>query len=151
MCQNPGFGYNQASEVRIELIYFLFFSVLPRPEFLFSCTKLGHWPNACDKQNFRVLEFLLEREGRNIQVLANSELSCPQLSAGEMEFETTTPRTGRDRGCRGAKTIHLPFGFLRASVPLWCKVFFFRLARNSPKFLSTIKIRDKSRPLPSRN
>src|SRR6266851_1174952 len=61
MCQNPGFGYNQASEVRIEPIYFLFFSVLPRPEFLFSCTNLGHWPNACDKQNFRVLAFLLVR------------------------------------------------------------------------------------------
>src|SRR5258708_39849935 len=50
---------------------------------------------------------------------------CSQLSAGEMKFETATPRTGRDRGCRGAKTIHLSFGFLRASVPPWCKGFVF--------------------------
>src|SRR5258708_37377427 len=38
-----------------------------------------------------------------------------------MKFETATPRPGGDRGCRGAKTIHLSFGFLRASVPPWCK------------------------------
>src|SRR5258708_5442970 len=52
-------------------------------------------------------------------------IPCPQLSAGEMKFETATPRPGRDRGCRGAKTIHLSFGFLRASVPPWCKGFVF--------------------------
>src|SRR5258708_17712557 len=59
------------------------------------------------------------------QTAANSELPCPQLSAGEMKFETATPRPGRDRGCGGAKTIHLSFGFLRASVPPWCKGFVF--------------------------
>src|SRR5882762_7069259 len=35
-------------------------------------------PNACDKQHFRVLEFLMEREVRNIQVLV---FGCNQKSA----------------------------------------------------------------------
>ncbi len=53
-------------------------SVFPRPEFLFFCANLGHWPIAGDKQNFRVLEFLLEREVRNIHVLV---FGCNQESA----------------------------------------------------------------------
>src|SRR5229473_1015733 len=90
----------------IHLFVFLRVSVLPRPKFLFFCANLGHCPDA--------------RKQRQIQ-----NFRCPQLSAGEMKFETATPRPGRDRGCRGAKTIHLSFGFLRASVPPWCKGLVF--------------------------
>src|SRR6267142_2916737 len=78
-----------------------FISVLPRPEFLFSCANSGPWPNACDKQNFRVLEFLLERKVRNIQVLV---FGCNQESAVQIG--------------------PIYFRFLRASVTPWCKGLF---------------------------
>src|SRR5258708_31289867 len=62
--------------------------------------------------------------------LRQSSLPCPQLSAGEIKFETATPRPGRDRGCRRSKTIHLSFGFLRVSVPPWCKGLVLRFLLN---------------------
>src|SRR5216683_6092445 len=86
--------------------------------FAFSVTPYYHALNSCFFAQIWVIV-------RMPQAAANSELPCPQLSAGEMKFETATPRPGRDRGCGGAKTIHLSFGFLRGSVPPWCKGFVF--------------------------
>src|SRR6266851_2729921 len=86
--------------------------------FVSSMSPYYHALNSCFLRKFGSLSGCT-------QAAANSELPRPQLSAGEMKFETATPRPGRDRGCRRAKTIHLSFGFLRASVPPWCKGLVF--------------------------
>src|SRR5258708_18441721 len=86
----------------------LFFSVLPRPKFLFFCANLGHCPDARKQrqiQNFRVLSFLLVR------------WSLKQRHRALEETE----------GAGWPKQIHLSFGFLRVSVPPWCKGLAFSL------------------------
>jgi hypothetical protein len=43
-------------------------------------------------------------------------LPCPHLSAGEMKFETATPRPGETEGAGGPKQFISLFVFLRVSV-----------------------------------
>src|SRR5216684_8390271 len=75
--------------------------------FVSSMSPYYHALNSCFLRKFGSLSGCT-------QAAANSELPRPQLSAGEMKFETATPRPGRDRGAGGPKQFIYLLGF---SVP----------------------------------